>query len=242
MCFCITFFETKRHCGIGELLEIWGSIINGFGVPLKEEHKLFLMRLLLPLHKAKGLQVYHRELAYCVTQFVHKVSALGGIVVRRILRYCPITDCHKEVFPSENWKSWSRILIPISTERWQYPYALELQDVAERALYVWNNEQFVKMASAGMEEVFPVVVESMESNLKVHWSKSVMQLTENVKSMLEEMDPNLYEKCLREIDHRQSEARREQIKRRQRWIELEMAAAKQNHFLQPTKSVYVSSH
>ncbi|EOY17487.1 Serine/threonine protein phosphatase 2A 57 kDa regulatory subunit B' beta isoform 2 [Theobroma cacao] len=90
-------FETERHCGIGELLEICGSIINGFAVPLKEEHKLFLMRVLLPLHKTKGLQVYHRQLAYCVSQFVQKEPALGGVVVRGILRYWPVTNCQKEV-------------------------------------------------------------------------------------------------------------------------------------------------
>lgn len=32
--------ETERHNGIAELLEILGSIINGFALPLKEEHKV----------------------------------------------------------------------------------------------------------------------------------------------------------------------------------------------------------
>lgn len=35
------------------------SIINGFALPLKEEHKMFLIRVLLPLHKVKSLSVYH---------------------------------------------------------------------------------------------------------------------------------------------------------------------------------------
>lgn len=90
-------YEAEKHYGIGELLEIWGSIINGFTVPLKEEHKLFLMRVLIPLHKLKGMQVYHRQLAYCVSQFVQKEPALGGVVVRGILKYWPVTNCQKEV-------------------------------------------------------------------------------------------------------------------------------------------------
>lgn len=90
-------FETEKHCGIGELLEIWGSIINGFTVPLKEEHKLFLIRVLIPLHKSKGMQAYHRQLAYCVSQFVQKEPALGGLVARGILKYWPVTNCRKEV-------------------------------------------------------------------------------------------------------------------------------------------------
>ena len=57
-------YETERHNGVAELLEILGSIINGFALPLKEEHKQFLLKVLLPLHKAKSLSVYHPQLAY----------------------------------------------------------------------------------------------------------------------------------------------------------------------------------
>lgn len=92
-------FETDqiKHSGIGDLLEIWGSIINGFTVPLKEEHKNFLMRILIPLHKPKGMMAYHRQLAYCVCQLVQKEPQLCGVVVRGILRYWPVTNCQKEV-------------------------------------------------------------------------------------------------------------------------------------------------
>ena len=37
------------------------SIINGFALPLKEEHKIFLLKVLLPLHKVKSLSVYHPQ-------------------------------------------------------------------------------------------------------------------------------------------------------------------------------------
>lgn len=40
-------FETERHSGIAELLEILGSIINGFALPLKEEHKVSISILYL---------------------------------------------------------------------------------------------------------------------------------------------------------------------------------------------------
>lgn len=32
-------YDTERHNGVAELLEILGSIINGFALPLKDEHK-----------------------------------------------------------------------------------------------------------------------------------------------------------------------------------------------------------
>ena len=104
---------------------------------------------------------------------------------------------------------------------------------------MWNNERFVKMASMAMEEVFPVVVEGMERNLKWHWSKSVCQLTANVKVMLEEMDQILYSKCLEEINHRESVARQAEIKRKETWDRIELAAAKNHRFMQPKQPSYI---
>ena len=40
-------YEKTRHNGIGELLEILGSIINGFAIPLKKEHVTFLSKVRL---------------------------------------------------------------------------------------------------------------------------------------------------------------------------------------------------
>ena len=37
------------------------SIINGFAVPLKDEHKVFLERVLLPMHKAHSLSLFHPQ-------------------------------------------------------------------------------------------------------------------------------------------------------------------------------------
>jgi serine/threonine-protein phosphatase 2A regulatory subunit B' len=90
-------YETERHSGIGELLEILGSIINGFALPMKEEHKLFLVRALLPLHKPKSVSMYHQQLSYCITQFVEKDFKLADTVIRGLLKYWPVTNCQKEV-------------------------------------------------------------------------------------------------------------------------------------------------
>ena len=38
-------FESDAYNGIAELLEILGSIINGFAIPIKAEHKLFLSKV-----------------------------------------------------------------------------------------------------------------------------------------------------------------------------------------------------
>ena len=80
-------YETERHHGVAELLGILGSIINGFALPLKEEHKDFLLKVLMPLHKVKSLSVYHPQLAYCVVQFLEKDPSLTEQVIVNLLRY-----------------------------------------------------------------------------------------------------------------------------------------------------------
>lgn len=62
-------FETERFCGISELLEIYGSIINGFALPLKEEHKKFLINVLLPLHKVSSVSSYHGQVDFLINSY-----------------------------------------------------------------------------------------------------------------------------------------------------------------------------
>lgn len=48
LCYYFRFvYETEHFNGVGELLEILGSIINGFALPLKVEHKQFLVKVRL---------------------------------------------------------------------------------------------------------------------------------------------------------------------------------------------------
>jgi serine/threonine-protein phosphatase 2A regulatory subunit B' len=90
-------FESDCHNGIAELLEVFGSVISGFAKPLKEEHKLFLWKALIPLHKPKTVVVYLPQLTYCITQFIEKEPKLTGTVIRGLLKYWPVTNSQKEM-------------------------------------------------------------------------------------------------------------------------------------------------
>ena len=73
-----------------------GSIINGFVLPLKEEHKLFLVQALIPLRKPKFIPMYHLQLSYFITQFVEKDCKLDT-AIRGLLEYWPVTNNSKEM-------------------------------------------------------------------------------------------------------------------------------------------------
>ena len=102
-------YETEHFNGVGELLEILGSIINGFALPLKAEHKQFLCKVLIPLHKVRCLSLYHAQLAYCVVQFLEKDATLTEQVIKGLLKFWPKTCSQKEVqflYPLSKWWSW----------------------------------------------------------------------------------------------------------------------------------------
>ncbi|CAN6183161.1 unnamed protein product [Urochloa humidicola] len=226
----------ERPCGAAEILEICGSIINGFAVPLKEEHRAFLARVLLPLHRTRWAHTYHRQLAYCVLEFVRKEPGLAGGVVTGILRHWPVTNCQKEVLLIEELEEILEVLEPKEFEKLAVPVCARIarcvsscsSQVAERALYVWNNERFLELATSSpgvMEKILPAFVASVEGNLEQHWSKCVQQVTASVKALLEQVAPDLYARCAKDLAARRAEAEAAAAVRDARWRKLEAAAA-----------------
>lgn len=76
-------YENQKHQGIGELLEILASIINGFTIPIRPEHKFSLEKALIPLHKMKQLETYNVQLVYCMTLYTAKEAQLSTPVCIR---------------------------------------------------------------------------------------------------------------------------------------------------------------
>ncbi len=90
-------YETESHNGICELLEIIGSIVNGFALPLKKEHEEFLKRALIPLHKPVCLQQYQQQLSYSITQYMEKDPKTAEIIIKGLIKYWPHSSSSKQV-------------------------------------------------------------------------------------------------------------------------------------------------
>ncbi|XP_042490235.1 serine/threonine protein phosphatase 2A 57 kDa regulatory subunit B' beta isoform-like isoform X2 [Macadamia integrifolia] len=227
-------FETERHSGIGELLEILGSIINGFALPMKEEHKLFLVRALIPLHKPKPIALYHQQLSYCITQFVEKDYKLADTVIRGLLKYWPVTNCQKEVlFLGEleevleltQSAEFQRCMVPLFRQIGRCLNSSHFQ-VAERALFLWNNDHIVSLIAQNRSVIFPIIFEQLETNIKSHWNQAVHGLTANVRKMFLEMDNELFEECQRQYQEKVANAKELEEQRELTWKRLEAVAAK----------------
>ncbi|XP_010907764.1 serine/threonine protein phosphatase 2A 57 kDa regulatory subunit B' theta isoform isoform X1 [Elaeis guineensis] len=225
-------FETEKFNGIAELLEILGSIINGFALPLKEEHKLFLVRALIPLHKPKCIAMYHQQLSYCITQFVEKDCKLADTVIRGLLKYWPITNSSKEVMFLGELEEVLEATQPAEFQRCMVPLFRQLArclnsshfQVAERALFLWNNDHIESLIKQNCKVVLPIIFPALERNTKSHWNQAVQSLTLNVRKIFSDHDPELFTECLKKFE--EDESKKEEIKSRREaaWKRLEEIA------------------
>ncbi|XP_076915307.1 serine/threonine protein phosphatase 2A 57 kDa regulatory subunit B' beta isoform-like [Bidens hawaiensis] len=222
-------YETERNSGIAELLEILGSIINGFALPMKEEHKLFLARALIPLHKPKPIATYHQQLAYCIIQFVEKDNKLADTVINGLLKYWPITNCQKEVLllgeleevlEATQATEFQRCMVPLFKQLARCLNSPHFQ-VAERALFMWNNEHIVSLIAQNRTMILPIIFEALETNIRGHWNPAVHGLTSNIRKMFMEMDMQLFEECQKQYAEKQARDRTVQDQRQQTWQRLE---------------------
>ncbi|CAE7460075.1 B'THETA [Symbiodinium natans] len=222
-------YECEIHNGVGELLEILGSIINGFALPLKEEHKDFLVRALIPLHKMKFLASFHQQLSYCMSQYVEKDPRLAYVILTSMLRYWPATITSKQVLFLNELEELLELTKPPEFVRMQDQLFQRLAlcitcphfQVAERTLFLWNNDYIVRLITSSRKVLFPVVIGALYMNSKQHWNSAVHGLTFNVLKLLMEADPQLFDECSANHKEAYDEEEQREAARRQKWARLQ---------------------
>ncbi|KAE8741377.1 hypothetical protein FOCC_FOCC013076 [Frankliniella occidentalis] len=223
-------YETEHFNGVGELLEILGSIINGFALPLKAEHKQFLVKVLIPLHKVKCLGLYHAQLAYCVVQFLEKDPTLTEPVIQGLLKYWPKTCSQKEVMFLGEIEEILDVIEPTQFVKIQEPLFRQISrcvashhfqaslilKVAERALYFWNNEYIMSLIEENNSVIMPIVFPSLYRMSKEHWNQTIIALLYNALKSFMEMNSKLFD----ELTAAYKAERQREVKRKKEREEL----------------------
>ncbi|KAJ1920029.1 serine/threonine-protein phosphatase 2A 56 kDa regulatory subunit delta isoform [Mycoemilia scoparia] len=239
-------YESERHNGIAELLEILGSIINGFTLPLKDEHKSFLNRVLLPMHKAKPMAMYHPQLAYCTVQFIDKDSTLAPKIIATLLRYWPKVNSPKEIMylneleeilmvtkPEEFFK----VLEPVFKKLTECIMSLHFQ-ISERALAFWKNSSIVNFVQNNLDSVLPIVLAGIYGNIAPHWNRNINhQIYATIKLFIES-DPALFDECLGEYRKK----RAYEVNRRKKSIHMWEHVVKEANKNKETNNVPTNGH
>uniref|UniRef100_A0A7E4VSH8 Serine/threonine protein phosphatase 2A regulatory subunit n=1 Tax=Panagrellus redivivus TaxID=6233 RepID=A0A7E4VSH8_PANRE len=218
-------FETDSFNGVGELLEILGSIINGFALPLKQEHKNFLVRVLLPLHKPRCLSLYHAQLAYCVVQFIEKDASLTPEVFDALLKFWPRTCSSKEVMFLGEVEEILDIIEPEQFKKIIDPLFKQLAkcvssphfQVAERALYFWNNEYIISLIEESSAQIMPIMFPPLYRISKEHWNQTIVALVYNVLKTFMEMNGKLFDELTANYKLERQKEKKKEKDREELW-------------------------
>lgn len=218
-------YESEYHNGIADLLEILGSIINGFVMPLKDEHKMFLLKVLMPLHKARTLNAYHAQLAYCIVQFIEKDHSLTEPVVNGLLRYWPKVHSTKEVMFLNEVEEILDIIEPTEFQKIMVVLFKQISrcirsnqfQVAERVLYFWNNEYILSLINDNVQTVLPIVFPALYIDPSAHWNKTIHGLIYNAIKLSTEMNQKLFHELAQQHDLQKKRAAQLQEDKDRKW-------------------------
>lgn len=100
-----------------------------------------------------------------------------------------------------------------------------LLQVAERALFLWNNEHIENLIKQNRKVILPIIFPALERNGRNHWNQAVHSLSLNIRKIFSDVDPELLEECL--LKFQEDEAKLEEIKTKQEttWKRIEEVAA-----------------
>jgi serine/threonine-protein phosphatase 2A regulatory subunit B' len=175
--FLTYIYETRYFCGITELLDIMISIVNGYVVPLKQEHIDFLVKIILPLHTSYFLHLFHASLAYCVMQYIQKDPTLITVVVRGLVKIWPIWCSFKELlFLHEIGEIVEVMSITQFAELCEQLFHTVGHcvrsnnfQVSESAMLLWKNDRFVQYTTFHAKELFPIICPYLYRTGTSHW-------------------------------------------------------------------------
>uniref|UniRef100_A0A8C6QW52 Serine/threonine-protein phosphatase 2A 56 kDa regulatory subunit n=1 Tax=Nannospalax galili TaxID=1026970 RepID=A0A8C6QW52_NANGA len=218
-------YETEHFNGVAELLEILGSIINGFALPLKAEHKQFLMKVLIPMHTAKGLALFHAQvilppqLPNCLIHF----KLLG------LLKFWPKTCSQKEVMFLGEIEEILDVIEPTQFKKIEEPLFKQISkcvssshfQVAERALYFWNNEYILSLIEENIDKILPIMFASLYKISKEHWNQTIVALVYNVLKTLMEMNGKLFDDLTSSYKAERQREKKKELEREELWKKLE---------------------
>lgn len=96
-----------------------------------------------------------------------------------------------------------------------------LLQVAERALFLWNNDHIRNLIIQNRKVILPIIFPPLERNTRGHWNQAVQSLTLNVRKIFSDADQSLFDECLVKYQEDEVKEKENNKKRESTWIRLE---------------------
>lgn len=145
--------------------------------------------------------LYHAQLAYCVVQFLEKDATLTEHVIKGLLRYWPKTCSQKEVMFLGEIEEILDVIEPTQFVKIQEKLFQQIArcvssphfQVAERALYFWNNEYISSLVDENSNTIMPIMFKALYRISKTHWNQTIVALVYNVLRTFMDVNSALFD-------------------------------------------------
>jgi hypothetical protein len=133
-------------------------------------------------------------------QFIEKEPRLATFIVLGLLKFWPSTSCQKqllflseleEVLEMTEQLQFQQLIDPVF-KRIGMCIASPHFQVAERALFLWNNDVIAAFMSDHRSDILPILYPALHQNSNSHWNATVTQLTQHIMQQFLDMDQALF--------------------------------------------------
>uniref|UniRef100_A0A3P8RX68 Serine/threonine protein phosphatase 2A regulatory subunit n=1 Tax=Amphiprion percula TaxID=161767 RepID=A0A3P8RX68_AMPPE len=202
-------YETEHFNGVAELLEILGRYVDS--------------------HSARPQTRLDVLLAYCIVQFLEKDPTLTEPVIRGLLKFWPKTCSQKEVMFLGELEEILDVIEPTQFVKIQEPLFKQISrcvssphfQVAERALYYWNNEYIMSLIEENSSVILPIMFASLYRISKEHWNPAIVALVYNVLKAFMEMNSTLFDELTATYKSDRQREKKKEKEREELWKKLE---------------------
>ena len=191
--------QDTSFSGVAEILEILGSIVEGFAVPLKESHANYLKRVLLPLSKMPRFILFHTPWLYCVHQYLVKDPNLAAYIFRHLFRHWPVQTARKQVLllhcvetmlgslSNPELDNVSTLLFVNLAKILRSPHF----QVADRCLALLQNTRLREHVRRNASEVIPVLYPAMALVAREHWNGQIESMAQEFLRWFKNLNPTI---------------------------------------------------
>lgn len=158
-------------------------------------------------------------------QYLEKDISLSNKIISYLLKIWPITNAAKEVlflteleeiFEMAQGQNLSNIHEELF-KRFSNCVVSNHFQVAERILFLINNDQVQRMITENKELIFEILMKGLLKSSKSHWNQTVQNMTMNVMKSLMEIDSDLFEKLSNKISKENEEMDRKNALVNSQW-------------------------
>jgi len=118
---------------------------------------------------------------------------------------------------------FQKVEVPLFTQLTKCVSSPHFQ-VAERALYYWNNEYIMSLISDNAATILPIMFPALYRNSKNHWNKTIHGLIYNALKLFMEMNQKLFDECTQKYKAERSKEKERLKARQEAWNKVESSA------------------